>query len=111
MRPDPDEIKAFLLSHKSDIEIGKIKKAELCLNLGIAERTVYRYMSLLGIKTIVGKRKSKRSQIRAARKTNFKRIMRLEKIVKSLARVLYEVQEDIGAKPHPSVVEILKGKR
>jgi len=111
MRPNPDEIMAYLISNKEKIQTGKIKKVEICIALGICERTVYRYLQLLGIKTIIGRPKSARCQSRMAKKTNFKRIIRLEKLVKTLARVLYEVQEDMGSIPHPSIKEILKEER
>lgn len=98
-----DEITTYLLNNKAKIENGELKKVEICIHLGVCERTVYRYLQILKIKTA--------ARVRYEKKTNFKRIIQLEKIVKTLARVLYEVQEDIGSKPHPSVIEILKGKR
>ena len=110
MRPNPDAITAYLINNKEKIETGKIKKVEICIALGICERTVYRYLQLLGIKTIIGRPKNAKCQSKVMKKTNLKRIIRLEKLVRILARVLHEVQEDMGSIPHPSIIEILKDK-
>lgn len=107
----PDKVTEYLLSNKEKIETGQIRKAEICIQLGICERTVYRYMQILKIRTVIGRPGTGKSQVRCMKKTNFKRIIRLEKLAKTLARVLYEVQEDMGSKPHPSIIEILKGNR
>jgi hypothetical protein len=108
MRSCSDKITHYLLQKKEEIEQGKIKKADICKTLGICEKTAYNYLHKLNIKTLKGGPQKHKKQRKV---TNFTRIIRLEKTVKTLARVLHEVQTDIGAKPHPGILDILKGRR